>query len=70
MIIVLENHLLIFFFEWPFKTDFTVASFELVGYKYKVHIRYKLACTYSDDSNQSTHSCSLIRVLVFNLKKH
>ena len=28
-------------------------------------IRYKLECAYSDDSNQSAHPHSLIRVLVF-----
>ena len=30
--------------------------------------RYKLAGAYSDDSNQSAHAHSLIRVLVFRLK--
>ena len=32
-------------------------------------IRYTLACAYSEDSNQSSHPHSLIRVLVFHLKK-
>ena len=32
-------------------------------------IRYKLACVYSKDSNQSAHPHSLIRVLAFRLKK-
>ena len=32
-------------------------------------IIYKLACAYSEDSNQSAHPHSLIRVLVFRLKK-
>ena len=32
-------------------------------------IRYKLACVYIEDSNQSGHMHSLIRVLVFQLKE-
>ena len=32
-------------------------------------IRYKLACVYSKDSNQSGHTRSLIRILVFYLKR-
>ena len=33
-------------------------------------IMYKLACAYREDSNQSAHPHSLIRVLVYRLKKH
>ena len=32
-------------------------------------IRYKLACAYSKYSNQSVHAHSLIRVLVFHLRR-
>ena len=38
----------------------TVTSCELVS-----SIRYKLTCAYSEDSNQSVHPPSLIRLLVF-----
>ena len=31
-------------------------------------IRYKFACGYSQDTNQSVHPHSLIRVIVFHLK--
>ena len=31
---------------------------------------YKLACAFSEDSNQTAHSCKLIRVFVFRQKKH
>ena len=39
-------------------------------YKPVSSIRYKLSCTYSEDSNQSAHKHGLIRVLVFPLEKH
>ena len=42
----------------------TVTSCELVS-----SIRYELARAYSEDSKQSVHPLSLIRVLVFRLKK-
>ena len=42
----------------------TVTSCELVS-----SIRYKLTRAYSEDSNQSEHPPSLIRVVVFHLKK-
>ena len=42
----------------------TVTSCKLVS-----SIRYRLTCAYSDDSNQSVHPPSLIRVVVFRLKK-
>ena len=46
-----------------FQTNTTVTSCELVS-----SIRYKLAHAYSEDSNQSAHPSSLIRVVVFSLK--
>ena len=42
----------------------TVTSCELVS-----SIRYMLTCAYSDDSDQSVHPLSKIRVVVFRLKK-
>ena len=33
-------------------------------------IRYKLACAYSKDSNQSAHQLSLIRVFAVDMKNH
>ena len=47
-----------------FQTNTTVTSCELVS-----NIRFKLTCTYSEDSNQSVHPPSLIRLVVFHLKK-
>ena len=38
-------------------------------YEPVISIRYNLACAYSNDSNHSVHPHSLIRVLVFQLKK-
>ena len=47
-----------------FQTNTTVTSCELVS-----SIMYKLTCAYSEDSNQSVNPLSLIRVVVFRLKK-
>ena len=47
-----------------FQYNTTVTSCELVS-----SIRYKLTCAYSEDSKQSVHPLSLIRVVVFRLKK-
>ena len=47
-----------------FQCNTTVTSCELVS-----SIRYKLTCAYSEDSKQSVHPLSLIRVVVFRLKK-
>ena len=47
-----------------FQSNTTVTSCELVS-----SIMYKLTCAYSVDLNQSVHPLSLIRVVVFRLKK-
>ena len=47
-----------------FQCNSTVTSCELVS-----SIRYKLTCAYREDSNRPVHQLSLIRVVVFRLKK-
>ena len=53
-------------------TNIVICAFSVHCSKYNIicslvtNIRYKLACANSDDSNQSSHSHSLIKVFSFS----
>ena len=44
-------------------------EFETVLKFYNLEARYKLACAYNEDSNQSAPQCSVTKVLVLRMKK-
>ena len=50
-------------FTMPSKQATSVQNFRTFN------VKYKLACAYSEDSNQSAHSYSLVDALVFRQKK-